>query len=516
MVSKSPGIDARRRFRPRAEATIFRHGAADCNQGAPGDEAADAAATAAAAYKRFGFTTDLRLPGAASRACGLTVTERSKIMCSGPLPQSSSGRCYSAFIDAKGACMLQRSISSCLIILMLGTVAVSCRTSSQRDRGDVIRDLTATLAQPGDLVMLRDGDATVIVSPRLQGRIMTMMAKNLPPSGFVPLQTIQEGEVHPHMNNFGGIDRFWIGPEAGQYGIYFPPGAEFNRDTWQVPAAFDTGKFPVALQTEHNVVMERDMAVTNYLGTVFHVKVIREIGIITAGELPLARELGIELPEGVSYVGAYSDNRMTNNGRQTWSKESGLIGIWILGMLDASDASCIIAPIKPAAAGPQFNDEYFGKVSEEAPERIKVVDSAVVFRGDARRVGKFGLRQARTTGRAGSYDFETNVLTIVRFSLPEDPHLYGNSMWQKNQAEPYGGDAFQSYNNGGATPGELAADAFYELESASPVLPLRPGESVEHRHATYQFRGSYAQMRSLAQETLGVDLDRVRDALLGD
>ena len=48
------------------------------------------------------------------------------------------------------------------------------------------------------------------------------------------------------MNVFGGEDRFWLGPEGGQFALYFKARDPFDFDHWQVPAAFDWGRWPVA------------------------------------------------------------------------------------------------------------------------------------------------------------------------------------------------------------------------------------------------------------------------------
>ena len=44
------------------------------------------------------------------------------------------------------------------------------------------------------------------------------------------------------MNVFGGEDRFWLGPEGGQFALYFKPGDPFDLDHWQVPEADRLGK----------------------------------------------------------------------------------------------------------------------------------------------------------------------------------------------------------------------------------------------------------------------------------
>ena len=406
---------------------------------------------------------------------------------------------------------LLKVLVACAIV---GSTATGCRFLSSSQSFDAVQSELTKLA--GATRLEGDVGSAVLVSPKLQGRIMTMRVGSGESTGFVPLKTIGEGETHDHFNNFGGLDRFWIGPEAGQYGVYFPPGAkEFTRDNWQVPADFDRGIFAPSAVSDDAVTMSRDMIVTNLGGVEFQVRVERTVGVLKAADL--SKELGVSLPEGVAYAGCYSANRMTNIGARSWDPESGLIGIWILGMFAASDEAVVIAPFHAGDdkdLGPAFNDEYFGKVSVDTPDRLKVVDNAVLFKGDARKVGKFGLSQKRTKGVAGSFDFGKNLLTVVEFTLPETPERYGNSTWVNPQPDPYGGDAFQSYNNGDDTkPGEVAGDDFYELESASPVRALKSGESIDHRHATHQFQGSREAMAVLAKSLLGVDLQKVQESM---
>ena len=355
-----------------------------------------------------------------------------------------------------------------------------------------------------------------VISPHLQGRIVTLRVGNVDSTGFANVAAILDGETSPQFNNFGGVDRFWLGPEAGQFGLYFPPGAELNRTTWVVPEDLNQGAFSVVSQSPGRIVLSRPIRVKNYLGHGFSVHVRRELGFLARSAL--RDELGIEAAPSIAYAGAYSQNTMTNDGNRRWHPESGLIGIWILGQFNPSDETVVIAPFHPGdegTLGPAFNDDYFGKVSEEAPERLQVLGNAVLFRADSRRVGKVGLSAKRTTGLAGAMDFGQNLLTIVRFDVATEGQAYGNSQWDKVQEKPYGGDAFQSYNNGVAdAPGDLANDPFYELESASPVLPLGPGESQQHRHATHHFQGDFEALRGIAQALLGVDLNDVRGRML--
>lgn len=378
------------------------------------------------------------------------------------------------------------------------------------------------LEEHGGAVVLTGGEATkdgmrVLVSPRLQGRIFTMKVGPVESTGLVNVAAIRAGEAEPRFNNFGGLDRFWLGPEAGQFGLYFEPGADFTRDVWRVPADLDRGPFHVVFRDASRVIMTRDMEVANYSGTRFQIRVDREVGVIPREQV--VSELGISVPEGVHYAGAYSLNSIANAGKEAWREETGLVSIWILGQFVPSDSAVIIAPFRPGSEetlGPRFNDEYFGKLSEEVPDRFKVLGNAVLFRADARREGKFGMNQKRTTGIAGSIDFSKNLLTIVKFDVPSIPERYANSLWIKKQPDPYSGDALQSYNAGPAdkTSGELAPVPFYELESTSPVRPLQPGEKIRHRHCTFHFQGDLPKLVPIANQLLGVELGSVREAML--
>jgi hypothetical protein len=357
--------------------------------------------------------------------------------------------------------------------------------------------------------------ATVAVSPSLQGRILTASVGKVASTGWVGEAAIQSGERDVAFNNFGGADRFWLGPEAGRYGLYFPPGSEFTRATWVVPRDLDRGAFEVRASSPGQISLSRTVEAVNWLGTRFRVRVDREIGIVPSKNL--ASEIRVSRPPDVSYVGYYSLNAITNLDDRAHEPSTGLIGIWILGMFEATSRTAIIAPTRPgddATLGPRFNDDYFGKVSELSPERIALVGDAVVFRADASRVGKFGLSQARTTGLAGAYDFSRDLLTIVRFDVPDEPALYGDARWVLDPPKAWAGDAFQAYNHGVADrPGERAPEPFFELESASPVRELAPRESLRHRHATFHFQGPRARLEPIVRSVLGVELAAVEKAL---
>ena len=54
--------------------------------------------------------------------------------------------------------------------------------------------------------------------------------------GWINRELIASGKMQPHMNAFGGEDRFWMGPEGGQFSIFFAKGAKFEFADWFTPA----------------------------------------------------------------------------------------------------------------------------------------------------------------------------------------------------------------------------------------------------------------------------------------
>ena len=77
-------------------------------------------------------------------------------------------------------------------------------------------------------VLSSSGGGRVAVSPGWQGRVMTSaVAPDAPSLGFVNRPFIAAGRAGTAFDNYGGEDRFWLGPEGGQHGLYFAPGAPF-------------------------------------------------------------------------------------------------------------------------------------------------------------------------------------------------------------------------------------------------------------------------------------------------
>jgi hypothetical protein len=391
---------------------------------------------------------------------------------------------------------------------------ISCKSVSP-GKATAFGDDLKFLSRHTEVIVLSDaaGQAKVAVVPAYQGRVMTSSARGDAGTsfGWVNRELIGSGKFQPHINVFGGEDRFWLGPEGGQFSIFFAKGVPFDLEHWFTPAPIDTEPFETVERGADFARFRRAMTLTNYSGTQFQVEATRDIKLVEA-RAALA-PLGVNLPADLRSVGFESVNTVRNTGADAWRKETGLLSVWILGMFNASPETTVVVPYvagPEATLGPVVNDTYFGKVPAE---RLVRGEQTLFFRADAAYRSKIGLSPRRAKPWLGSYDAANGVLTLVEFTLPAGVTDYVNSMWEIQQ-EPYGGDAVNSYNDGPPKPDAAQLGKFYELESSSPALALKPGEAATHRHRTFHLEGNPDALDAVARAVLGVGLAEIK-AVIG-
>jgi hypothetical protein len=400
-------------------------------------------------------------------------------------------------------------ISLCAIILM-----VACSRPSSSVQGKTFGEDLEFLKKHTRVITLSspDGQALVAVNPDIQGRVMTSTAAG--PAGlsfgWINRDLIASGENNPHINTFGGEDRFWLGPEGGQYSLFFKNGSPFDLDHWFTPVPINEGGFDLVSQDSRQVTLKKEMNLVNYSNFEFKIKVDRIIRLLDKDQV---EKLGIPLSDKLKWVAFHSDNQITNLGDTPWKKETGLVSIWILGMFNPSPTTTVVIPFKPGPEeelGPVVNDAYFGKVP---PDRLVVKDKVLFFKGDGQYRSKIGISPKRVLPFLGSYDAANRALTIVHLTLPDNPaeHSYVNSMWEI-QKDPYAGDVVNSYNDGPTTPGGKPLGPFYELETSSPGAQLNPGESLRHVHTTIHLQGEEKELDRIAQKIFGVTLEEIKTA----
>jgi hypothetical protein len=407
--------------------------------------------------------------------------------------------------------------------IALGVIAMAlagCTTASKPTATtptatkQAFNDDVAFLQKHTDVVILMDksGQGRVAVLPKMQGRVMTSTAAG--PNGYsfgwINREFIAAGKPDPHMNAFGGEDRFWLGPEGGQFSIFFDKGAAFDMDHWHTPAPVDTEAWELVSKTGQSAMLHKTMQVKNYSGTVFDLRVERQIQVMDR-EAAL-KLLGTTAGPDVKMVAYESNNRVVNIGNEPWKKETGLLSIWVLGMFNPSPEITIVVPYVAGPEeqlGPVANDSYFGKVPAD---RLVNKDGVLYFSGDGKYRSKIGLSPKRAKNVLGSYDAVNGVLTLVQYNKPEGVEDYVNSMWQI-QDQPFRGDVVNSYNDGPTSPGGKPLGPFYELETSSPAAALASGKSILHIHRTVHFAGSEAQLDPVVQATLGVTIAQIKSAL---
>ena len=359
-----------------------------------------------------------------------------------------------------------------------------------------------------DIILLTGNNeaAMVAISPAWQGRVMTstLSGKDGQSLGWINHELIRSGRTDPHINAYGGEDRFWLGPEGGQFSIYFKPGVPFSFENWFVPSVIDTEPFEVIEKNQNLARFRKEMKLVNYSNFKFDLLVERDVRLLDRKKV--SEILGTSVND-LEFVAYESENTITNKGDKAWTNDTGMLSIWILGMFQPSASTTVIIPIKEgpeSELGPKANDTYFGKIPED---RLKIENNVLFFLADGKMRGKIGISPKRAKPFMGSYNEETNVLTVVKFSFDEKVSEYVNSMWEI-QEDPFAGDVANSYNDGPLEDGSQMGP-FYELESSSPAAGLEPGSSLTHIHTTLHLTGDKATMDQIVQKVFGVSLAEV-------
>jgi hypothetical protein len=392
--------------------------------------------------------------------------------------------------------------------------AIANLTTNQILHAASFGDDLVFLQQHTDVVVLHDPSYTaqVAVAAAWQGRVLTSTAGGAGGTsfGWINRELIASGKLQQHINVYGGEDRFWMGPEGGQFSIFFAPGAKFELSDWFTPAPFDTLPYRLTKLLPELADFAAVFSLTNYSGTRFEVQVNREVRLLSVANA--WQKLGVNPAPGVNLVAYETDNRITNIGKEPWRKETGLLSIWILGQFNPSVATTIVVPINSGPEsdlGAKVTSDYFGAVP---PGRLLVREDAIFFSGDGQFRSKIGVNPRRSKGVLGSYDAANRVLTIVQFTQPQDVTDYVNSQW-KLQDHPFAGDVANSYNDGPPKPGAKPLGPFYETESSSPAAALAPGESLTHIHRTIHLSGAERDLDAVARAALGVSLMDIQNAL---
>lgn len=399
------------------------------------------------------------------------------------------------------------SASAALIIIF----SISCmepeskkaETQEAAAKGTLAYDLHFLKEHDSTLIQLKEGNASVLISPKYQGKVFTSSAAGDSGASFGWINyKAFSGPVDQHMNAYGGENRLWLGPEGGKYSLYFQKGDSMIFDNWKTPAPIDTEAWNVVASGTSRVSLQKPMRLTNFTGSVLELTVDREINIMSKQNIE--QSLSVELGDSVRFVGYATKNKLTNTGKEGWNESTGMPCIWMLDMFNPSPATTIVIPYKKSTASEKIaTTDYFGEISAD---RITKTGSTLFFKADGKSRGKLGILPAKALPYAGSYDAESNVLTITHFTV-DNSAKYLNQEW--NTKKPvFSGDAVNAYNDGPLSDGTQMGP-FYEIESVSPAAALKPGESITHQHDVFHFTGSRSELNNISSKLLGVSLSEI-------
>ena len=404
----------------------------------------------------------------------------------------------------------------CAVTLIILTACVSKgnknydkvkKETDKFEKGTYGYDITFLKENDIEIVELKDKDsnACVLLAPGYQGRVFTSSANGREGTsfGWINHKLIESGKVSKQFNPVGGEERFWLGPEGGPYSIYFRQGREQVFENWKVPAVIDTERFEIKDHKAESVTFVKQTELQNASGTEFKIDIERTVRLLPADRLNSLFNVGFQ-QEVFDVVAYQSDNTITNSGDKAWTKENGLLSVWMLCMFSPSPTTTVFIPYREKAEGTIVNDDYFGKVPSG---RLIVENGTVYFKIDGKYRSKIGIPPQRAEELCGSYDSAGEMLTLVWTSLPAEPKSYVNSKWGE-QDDPYDGDAINAYNDGPVEDGSVMGP-FYEIETSSPGADLKPGESLTHTQRVVHVRGKMPELAKLVDELFGLDLNAI-------
>jgi hypothetical protein len=369
--------------------------------------------------------------------------------------------------------------------------------SSEYKKGEYGYDLEF-LKKHLNPVELINSDSRLIVLPEYQGRVMTSSSSGLKgfSYGWINYDLISSSVIQEHFNPYGGEERIWLGPEGGQFSLFFHKDTTFNLNNWFVPAPLDKEPFKITNEDKISISLSKTVILENSSGTIFNAEISRKVTLLSRDKIN--QSLGKLIDKSVHVVAYQSENRLKNTGTLCWDKEGGALSVWMLGMFNPSSDVTVVLPYKPGDRGQTVTD-YFGKIPES---RLKVSEKAVFFLADGKFRSKIGISPQRVLPVIGSYDAKNNILTLIEFTLPENTNEYVNSALEI-QKEPFKGDVVNSYNDGPIDNGSQLGP-FYELEVSSQAAFLKPGEEIVHIQKTYHLEGDEKTLDIIAKSLLNV------------
>jgi hypothetical protein len=354
-----------------------------------------------------------------------------------------------------------------------------------------------------------DGQIQVLISAKYQGKVFTSTVDGLNGKslGYINYKVFETEENNEHIHAYGGESRLWLGPEGGQYSIFFKRGSAQVYDNWHTPSALDTEPWEIVEQTKSSVTLAKEMHLTNYNDVNFHLKLERKISLDMADS---SQNNPQESKNGSARMVGYStENKITNLNDFPWTTETGTVCIWILDMFNTSPNAVTIVPYQSEGEnlGAVATTDYFGIIPSDRLKYTNAPHPFIALKTDGKYRSKIGLSSARTTGTAGNYNPDENHLVHISFN--HNPQaVYLNQEWNPDR-NPLVGDVFNAYNDGPLDDGSIMGP-FLELESSSPAAFLAPMESLSHFHTVRHYHGQEADLAPVLESLFGLKPQEIK------
>ena len=399
-------------------------------------------------------------------------------------------------------------------LLLLACFFVACHSKNKGPVSPGIKFSKGSYGYDADLLRkhkwqifeLFNGEgARVLLSSDDQGRVMTSSAAadSGTSFGWLNYNQIDRGLKRGQFNAIGGEERFWLGPEGGQYSVFFNEGDSFTIENWHVPDVINSERYDLVSIDSSQASFSTKAELVNYSGTGFSIQISRTIELFDRNQLQ--KKLGLTIPAAIKSVAYQSDNTIKNIGYSDWSKKTGLFSIWLLGMMTPTPETKVMIPFSPQSnARSLITDNYFGRIPAD---RLLIKDSVLYLKCDGKSRGKIGISPLIAKPLAASFDFKRNILTLVIPEITKSAD-YVNSKWEL-QKQPYKGDVINAYNDGPLKDGSQLGP-FYEIESSSPAVELKQNEEMIYHQVTAHLQGDYKSLRTLVQSLLHIDLNELR------
>lgn len=378
------------------------------------------------------------------------------------------------------------------------------KNNNQQVKGTYGYDVAFFADKKIETIELKDAESKscILLVPDYQGRVMTSSV-NGPSSqsfGWINYNLIESGIVNSQFNLCGGEESFSIGPEGGPFSIYFKQKEEQIDKNRKVPLVIDAEKLDIKKQNSNSVTFTKTTELTNASGFPFKIGIERKVTLLSRDTLWSL--FHVDFPSGIFDVVAYqSDNTITNRGNNVWTKNNGLLSIWMHCMFNSSPSTTVFIPYKSERQGTVINDDYFGNVPSNS---LIVGANTIFFKVDGAYGSKIGLPSQMAKEMCGSYNSVSNLLTLVWYSLPPETKDYVNYKWG-SQDDPYNGDVINAYNGGPLEDGVIMVP-FYEIETSSPAAKLLPGESITHTQRIMHIQGDELEMARLVNALFDINL----------